>query len=150
MDCHGISVENLVYRFECILDERMRDLPFVNPNMQVEAVGFREYDNRPLGVLITPWFMNLVMLPADDDWNESAQGSVVAIDFPSGSVEFTVCADEVMGTYLSAILFRSVTDIPDQQTARELAVEVMKELFTKARDKNTVSRRALFTGLKAS
>jgi hypothetical protein len=55
-----------------------------------------------------------------------------------------------MGTYLSAILFRSVTDIPDQQTARELAVEVMKELFTKARDKNTVSRRALFTGLKAS
>jgi len=150
MDCHGISVENLVYRFECILDERMRDLPFVNPNMQVEAVGFREYDNRPLGVLITPWFMNLVMLPADDDWNESAQGSVVAFDFPSGSVEFTVCADEVMGTYLSAILFRSVTDIPDQQTARELAVEVMKELFTKARDKNTVSRRALFTGLKAS
>ena len=35
----------------------------VNPALAVEAVGFRPWGEHWLGILITPWFMNLVLMP---------------------------------------------------------------------------------------
>ena len=58
-----IQVADLVAHYEAIYAERMRDLPIVNPRLAVEAVGFEQWEDQDLGVLITPWFMNLVLLP---------------------------------------------------------------------------------------
>ncbi|MDH3364135.1 MAG: [NiFe]-hydrogenase assembly chaperone HybE [Gammaproteobacteria bacterium] len=144
------SVTELVRHFENIYVEHMRDLPIVNPRVKVEAVGFQDFDGHELGVLITPWFMNLVLLPAGDEWHDSAQGDTSTIDFPSGSIEFTLSRDELLGTYLTAMLFRSVSDLPDQSAARAVAEQVMKELFVAGRDKRSLSRRELITGLRRS
>ena len=38
---------------------------FVNPAVEVEAVGFAPWDAHWLGVMVTPWFMNLMLLPRD-------------------------------------------------------------------------------------
>ena len=38
-------------------DARAAD--FVNPALAVEAVGFRPWEDHWLGVMVTPWFMNL-------------------------------------------------------------------------------------------
>lgn len=142
------TVTDLVRHFENIYVLHMRDLPIVNPHVRVEAVGFQEFDGHELGVLITPWFMNLVLLPAGDEWADSAQGDTSSIDFPSGPIEFTISRDEVLGTFLTAVLFRSVSDMPDQKTAREIALQIMKNLFVPAtRGERSMSRRALFTGL---
>ncbi len=121
-------------------------MPFVNAALAVEAVGFREFEEHQLGVLITPWFVNLVILPVEDLSTTHSAGAKITIQFPSGPIEFTVASDEVLGTYLSAVLFSSVSDIPNQETARMLADEVMCEVFNKTHKKHVMSRRALFSG----
>jgi len=144
------TVLKMAQQFETIYVEHMHDLPIVNKALQVEAVGFHEYHGHQLGVLITPWFMNLILLPGTENWSNRAQGDTSSLDFPSGRIEFAVSHDQVLGTYLSAVLFRSVTELADQATARELALEVLDDLMKRPRNARTVSRRDLLTGLRAS
>lgn len=144
------TVTALVRQFETIYDEHMRDLPIVNARLKVEGVAFQPFDDHQLGVLVTPWFMNLVLLPATDRWAAGAQGSMTTLDFPSGKIDFAITQDEELGTYLSAVLFRSVADIPDQAMARQLARHVMQNLFIEAKSERSLSRRDLLTGLRRS
>lgn len=145
-----ISSGRLVERYRSIYNERMQDLPFVNSALDVEAVGFCTYDEHEIGVLITPWFMNLVLLLGSNIGSRLKQGSKSTLKFPSGPVEFTTAQDEVLGAYLTAVLFRSVAEFPDQYTAKVVALEVMQELFKTARNEHAMSRRALFTNIGAS
>ena len=147
-----IRVDDLVARYEAIYDERMRDLPIVNPRLAVEAVGFERWEDQDLGILITPWFMNLVLLPNSDRLVDYPQGERVECRFPSGPCELTVYHDEDLGSYLAAVLFRTVVDFPDQDVARAVAEEALAQLLAEAVEKDTekVSRRGLLTGLKAS
>ena len=145
-----ISSESLVERYRFIYTERMRDLLIVNSALEVEAVGFRTFDMHQIGVLITPWFMNLVLLLGSDIGSRLKQGSKSTLRLPSGPVEFITAQDETLGPYLTAVLFRSVADFADQDTTRAVALEVMQELFNAALDKHVVSRRELFTRVGAS
>jgi [NiFe] hydrogenase assembly HybE family chaperone len=142
------TIVKMVQQFESIYVEHMHDLPVVNQALAVEAVGFHDYYDHQLGILITPWFMNLILLPGTDDWSNKAQGDTPSIDFPSGPIEFAVSHDKMLGTYLSAVLFRSVTDIADQATARKLAADVLGALMKPPRNERTVNRRDLLTGLR--
>lgn len=139
---------DLEQHYRAILADRMRDLPFVNPRLDVEAVGFRDFDGHRLGVLLTPWFMNLVLLPGSDEWDDRAQGSTCRWAFPEGSYDFNICRDDELGVYMTAVLFRSVADFPDQETARAIALEIMQRLFEpgeeSARDGTRFTRRDLF------
>ena len=145
-----ISSGRLVERYRSVYNDRMQDLPIVNSALDVEAVGFCAFDEHQIGVLITPWFMNLVLLLGSDIGSRLKQGSKSTLRFPSGPVEFTTAQDEVLGPYLTAVLFRSVAEFPDQHTAKEVALEVMQELFNEAGNKHSMSRRALFTNIAAS
>lgn len=142
------TIAGLVRQFEAIYVDHMRDLPIVNSCLKVEAVGFQPYESHQLGVLITPWFMNLVLVPGNDEWAENAQGDRNSIEFPSGPIDFTTSRDDALGTYLTAVLFRSVADLPDQLTARAIAEQVMNELFAPTHSERSVSRRELLTGLR--
>lgn len=147
-----ISVGALVRHYEVIARERMRGLPIVNPELAVEAVGFGYFDEHQLGVLITPWFMNLVLLPGSDDWTGHAQGSRVSVALPNGDYDFLVGHDNALGVSLSAILFRSVMDFPDQATAVAVAEEVLRVLWSPADESPEsaaapLSRRDVLTGL---
>ena len=130
----------------------MRGLPILNARLDVTAVGFREFDGHAVGVLVTPWFMNLMLLPGSAQWSELPQGSVAAVEFPGSNIEFNVSHDEDVGTLLSAALFSSVADFPDQETATAVASEVLRQLLQpdpeRAEDRAPVmSRRELFAGL---
>ena len=150
MACETISPEQLATHFERVLDERMRGMPIINPRLRVATVGFRKFEGRLLGVLVTPWFMNLVLLPDGEEWAEELQGDAISLDFPSGTIEFRLNKDEDLGSWLSAVLFRSMRDMPDQETACSIAAEIMKDLFVGSSHAETgISRRALFTGLRA-
>mgnify|MGYP001816351540 CR=1 FL=1 len=144
------SVTQLVERFEQTYRDHMEGLPVVNEALQVEAMGFRDFGDHQLGVLVTPWFMNLVLLPGTDAWSAAAQGDLSTIVFSSGPIEFAVCHDDVLGTYLSAVLFSSVTDVPDQDHARQLALDVMEGLDRPPPATGKISRRSFFTGLRDS
>ena len=147
-----IDVADVVARYQAIYEERMRDLPIVNPRLAVEAVGFEQWEDKDLGVLITPWFMNLVLLPDTGKLADLSQGERVECRFPSGPCELTVYRDEELGTYLAAVLFRTVADFPDQDVARAVAEEALARILAEPpeNEKEKVSRRGLLTGLRAS
>lgn len=146
-----VDTDTLVGHFRKVARERMQGLPIVNPRLTVEAV-----DDRPLGdhafcVLITPWFMNMIVLPGTSEWSRLPRGESVTVALPAADYEFTVCRDdELDGCYLSAVLFRSMTDFPDQTTARDVAAEVARQLFVTPPDDDAgkretgVTRRDLF------
>jgi len=152
-----IGETDLVGRFRTISRGKMRGLPICNDRLEVEAVGFTALDEHRLGVLITPWFMNLILLPRDDTWSTMADGATDSVSLPAENCEFTVCQDDELGTYLSAVLFRTVVDFPDQRTAVAVAENVIEQLFTAsgeaahtARGGRRISRRNLLSGLSAS
>lgn len=148
---------DLVRHFDAVYRERMQGLPIVNERLSVEAVGFAALEGHELGVLISPWFMNLILLPGDDAWNLCKQGASIKIELPAGPYDFTVSHDEDVGTFLSAILFRTVSDFPDQETARAIAADIAARVFSpdekeaeKRRSSRKLSRRELFSQLGAS
>ena len=108
----------------------MQGLPIFNDKLEVEAVDFTDWNEQQLGVLITPWFMNLVLLPgARDDWSELKLGTTTALELPSGEYTFSVCPPEEAGPHQSSPLFTSVVDFPDQNMAHAVAQAVMESLF---------------------
>jgi hypothetical protein len=90
------------------------------------------------------------LLPGGDDWSDTVQGDLSAITFPSGPIDFTVCHDDVLGTYLSAVLFTTVADVPDQAVAEQLALDIMAGLDRPPPETGKISRRNLLTGLRDS
>ena len=146
------SVDALLQHFERVHLEHMQGLPILNLRLAVEVVGASDFDEHQICILITPWFMNLVILPGTDDWAEVDQGESFSIELPREALDFTVCHDEEVGTFLTAVLFRTVSDFPDQETAREVALEIMQQLFSSdtGTGRKLINRRALFTGLGAT
>ena len=75
--------------FRRIEAETMADVPILNPALQVEAVGFTRWQGHWLGIVITPWFMNLVLVPgAAESWQSVAPGLRLFRNFPSGDFAF--------------------------------------------------------------
>ena len=60
------GVTALESAFRRIAATRMAGLPINHPLLAVEGVGFRLWQGKWLGVLVTPWAMNLVLLPDSD------------------------------------------------------------------------------------
>lgn len=127
--------------FTRIHQERMQGVPMLNPAMQVQCVGFRTWQSHCLGVLITPWFMNLVLLPCEGgEWQELRIGDKVTRVFPSGSYEFIVGEEEGLGRYLSCSLFSPVFEFDSQEAAVATAEAVMRELMDE-QNRETLSMR---------
>ncbi|MEM1129131.1 MAG: [NiFe]-hydrogenase assembly chaperone HybE [Pseudomonadota bacterium] len=123
----------LVAEFREIWHAKMRDVPMVNKLLTIEAVGFRMENGRPLGVLISPWFMNLIQLPGEDeDWSGLQAGAKELIVFPSGEYEFTHNAREMIGGYKACSLFSPMGEFQSQMQAQEVARAVMVALFDEA------------------
>jgi [NiFe] hydrogenase assembly HybE family chaperone len=120
----------LVSDFREIWHSKMRDVPMVNKMLSVEAVGFRMHEGRPLGVLLSPWFMNLVILPgAEEDWSTLTPGAKEVIGFPSGEYEFIHMVRDMVGGYKACSLFSMMGDFHTQKQAVEVGQSVMQELF---------------------
>jgi len=129
-------IENLAQVHRRIATERMKGLPIYNDRLEVESVGFREVEGRLLGILISPWFVNLVLLPGeDDDWSDVRVGSGAVWRFPAGEYEFHAGDLEGVGPHYTAALFSTVADFPDQATARAVAEGVMERLLTEDRSR---------------
>lgn len=126
--------QRLEAAFRHIAATRMAGVAMLNAQLSVEAVGFRPCGSGQLGVLITPWFMNLVCLPDADagEWAALPSGSKQDLDLPSGAYEFLTAHEDAIGPYLSSSLFSPMFQFPDQDQAREVARAVLAELFKPA------------------
>jgi [NiFe] hydrogenase assembly HybE family chaperone len=141
MICPDYLIEGLESQFRRIQQERMHGLPLLNPVLDVEAVGFRQWNGLCLGVLITPWFMNLMLLPPEgDSWKEARVGNKQLHQMPSGPYEFILCEEEGIGCYQMCSLFSPVFEFNDHATAVATAVAVMDALL-RGEHRDTVSTR---------
>jgi len=132
--------------FNEILDKRMRDLPVVNASLSVQAVGFNRFGEDWLGVLITPWFMNLMLLPGPDShWRTQQPGTKIDKRFPYGAFEFTLGSEPQMGIYALCSLFSPMFQFENQAAALAAAQSALQGLLAEVAPR-TVSRRDLLRG----
>ncbi|MFZ5558998.1 MAG: [NiFe]-hydrogenase assembly chaperone HybE [Pseudomonadota bacterium] len=116
--------------FRRIRDERMRDVPILNPRVEVEAVGFCDWDGRWLGILITPWFMNILLLPRRDErWIGVPPGGEITWRFPAGDYLFIGAREDAAGDYQMCSLFSPVLEFEDHAAARATAEACLDLLF---------------------
>lgn len=132
--------------FNTILQTRMCDVPVLNPALSVEAWGFLHYRQDWLGVLVTPWFMNLLLLPEPDSaWQTQQPGGKFSQAFPHGMFEFTVAHEERIGVYAVCSLFSPMFQFEDQAAAMTAAKAALQGLLTHSAPR-PVSRRDLLRG----
>ena len=120
-------------QFELIQLERMADVPVINNRLKVQAVGFRRWNGRVLGVLVTPWFMNLILLPGqDDDWREIRTGSKQSFLFDAGQFEFVTGRESGIGVYMCCSLFSPMFEFESHAAAVETAEAAIEAIFDDA------------------
>jgi len=120
---------------------RMQGLDVVNPALAVEAVGFAPWDEHWLGVMLTPWFMNLTLLPRNPRaWQPLATGAKRRHTFPAGEYEFVGANDAAVGAYQVCSLFSPVHEFADQETARLVATLAREALFDAANGEDDAER----------
>lgn len=137
----------------------MRDLPFVNLSLSVEALGFRRWqlartgeqiiDIAPLsagdlpdrsngmpgdwvGALITPWFVNLFLLPGGGNlWSDRPAGERCLVVFPIGPLEFIADDDSnaEVPSYQYCPLFAPPGQFDSQAAARAAAMAALDAMF---------------------
>lgn len=154
---HHPRVRALIELFQRI-DDGMRDLPFYNERIAIEAMGFRAFgEGKLLGVVLTPWFMNLIALPIEPVRMEMAKiGRTVSVELPAGKRVFAVGGDETIGLYEAHSLHSPVLNftLPGQAQAearRMLALlmtplNVTAETATNGSGTKRLDRRALLFG----
>lgn len=121
-------------------------MPFLHPSLSVEAVGFELYQdldrhqeaNRSgervaLGVLITPWFMNLIRLPLEQRniTDQNYTGQVRLHQLNLRPMEFISVVEPEFGFFEMCSLFSPMFEFADQAAARETAIEILRQLRLK-------------------
>jgi len=131
----------LATAFRRIHATRMPGIPILNAALDVEAFGFRDWNGMRVGVLITPWSINLVILRELDAALPALRLSERrSWCFPSGSYEFMGGDEPECGPFDFCSLFSPALEFHDQAAARAVAESVMTQLFAAG---HGLSRRAL-------
>jgi [NiFe] hydrogenase assembly HybE family chaperone len=137
----------LEHRFDLIARTRMAGIPILNAKLAVRAVGFCEDADGAgaVGVLVTPWFMNLVWLPL-----RPAQAAPLAVGASRARRVGNECFDFIgadepgFGPYEACSLFSPMFEFADQEAAVATARAVLDAL--RKPPPVQASRRALLLG----
>jgi [NiFe] hydrogenase assembly HybE family chaperone len=123
----------LVNVYAQIAAKRMQGLPFLHAKLQVQAVAF-ECDaaepNLAVGILITPWFMNLLRLPLNDAAGQGMLAIGIKAERACGAhrFEFIGSHEAATGAFEAASLYSPMFEFADQAAAVATACEVLKLL----------------------
>lgn len=123
-----------VARLAAVYDEiahgRMAGLPLMHPGLHVQAVGFVAREGGCLGVLLTPWFMNLVWCDAQ----QAVAGEALALgahrerDLGGQRLAFIGAHEPSLGAFEACALFSPMSEFADQAGAVATAEAVMAAL----------------------
>lgn len=131
-------VQTLEQVFAHIAATRMRDVPVQNHALRVQAVGFAPQADPDggewlLGVLVTPWFMNLVCLPMDlarAGETVLGVGQKASRQIGSERFEFIGAHEDGLGAFACCSLFSPMFEFADHAAAVATACEVLNLLRT--------------------
>lgn len=133
-------VQTLEQVFAHIAATRMQGVPVLNGALRVQAVGFAPQADPAggewlLGVLVTPWFMNLVCLPMDlapTGETVPGVGQKTSRQIGSERFEFIGANEEGLGAFACCSLFSPMFEFADHAAAVATATEVLNLLRTPA------------------
>jgi len=126
-----------VAALEAVFDDigrtRFDGLGLLHPALRVQALGFEPEAEAPglaLGVLVTPWFMNLLRLPlaAGAEAALPAPGATQPLTLAGQTLDFIGAQDERLGRYALCSLFSPMADFIDQAGAVATAQAVLSLL----------------------
>lgn len=103
--------------FERIRVERMTGLAMLNPVLAVAAVGFALREHEWRGVLVTPWGINLLLLPAAEIWRAPQPHERVFRKYAAGTFAFLGNREDGVGDYLACPLIHDMQQFANQETA---------------------------------
>jgi len=141
-------VQALVDMFRCV-DAGMRDLPIYNDKVAIEAIGFRIFGADALiGVVLTPWFMNLTLLPIEPvPLDNTAIGKIATIELPAGPRKFATNGDAEVGLYQAHSLHSPVLSFTLPGQARAETVRQLGFLMLPPRDESAASNAPSTSGV---
>ncbi len=120
--------------FSAIYAERMRrpGLRATRPSASRQS-RFAPWKGYWLGVMLTPWSMNLLLAPRDPAaWRPLPEGEKRQLSFPAGSFDFISAHSAAIGEYLVCSLFSPLLEFADHETARQAALLARDALFDAA------------------
>lgn len=160
---HAIALrdrtEALVSLFSRVAQTRMLGVPILNPALSVEALGFEpcktiqgQTPELPgaLGVLITPWFMNLFWFPLAHSDQSDGVGRSRLRRVGVESFNFIGGHEPGFGRYEACSLFSPMFEFADPAAARETALAVLAALRPPVVTPSLAARRAFLFGRRGS
>ncbi|NOW44220.1 [NiFe] hydrogenase assembly HybE family chaperone [Novosphingobium sp. SG751A] len=134
--------------FADIAQTRMAGVPVMNTALGVAMRGACERDGWRMGVLITPWFMNVLAFGPDDE-APARVGEKRHIALPSGAYEAIRGYEEALGFYWAISLFSPMFEFETMEAATATGDAAMAEIMTEPQApepelRPALSRRALF------
>lgn len=117
--------------YQAVYDKEMKGLPICNDNIRVEAVDFQLWQDQWVGILVTPWFTNLLIIRQEgQEWPEMklAKGNDKHISFPAGSIKFTPRFEPELGSYLCCSLVSPMNECPSHKKAVLDAKQALRQL----------------------
>lgn len=98
--------------------ERMAGVPLLNPALRVQALDFERWRGHWLGALVTPWFLNLVLVPGNEDtWRHAAGRKRVRHTFGAGDFAFVGGDEPEVGEFQTCSLVSPMAGFADQASA---------------------------------
>lgn len=145
-------VERLEAVFRDIAVTRMQGVPLLHSGLQVQAVGFapEAEGGCALGVLVTPWFMNLMRLPLGST-EPLGPGQVSSQRIGAHRLSFIGAHEAAFGSYAMCSLASPMFEFSDQDAAVATAQEVLAQLRQPtAKDEPDAQRRRFLLGRGAA
>lgn len=122
-------VHALESRFRHIAMTRMAGVALLHPALRVEAVDFAEQvDGCAVGVLVTPWFMNLVKLPLTEGAALPLPGSSADHSVGGWAFRFHGQSEPGVGPFAAASLVSPMHGFADQAAAVATARALLERL----------------------
>ncbi len=124
--------------FQRIEREQMQGIPLLNPALQVQTVGFQTYEGRTLGVVITPWMMSLMLLPAEgEEWSGLKLGDKQHHRLPANEFRFLVNEFEDIGPCQTHSLYSPMHEFMNQDHAVAAAESFLQTLMVPVENPDT-------------
>ncbi|VAX06032.1 hypothetical protein MNBD_GAMMA25-2573 [hydrothermal vent metagenome] len=139
-------VATLEQTFTQIYQQHMLGLPLLNNRLKVEVRGVQEYQGRTLAIIITPWMMNLLLLPAEaEDWSALQLGEKQVHSFPEKDLQFSVNEFQGLGKCQTFSLYSPMDEFVNQDHALSAAQVFIETLMveTEATDESIVDQALL-------
>lgn len=136
--------------FRSIAEKQMTHLPFYLPGIPVKACGFTLFEGQWIGAMLTPWMMELMVLPGPgQEWPRRKLAERMALSLPQGDMAFRVGELTPELHYLACSLMSPLDSHLGAEQAVQLAensVRLALSLPVRSEPEVNQSRRAFLRG----